>query len=597
MADDMETVDQNPLPDAGRKLERHVSPWLSDLLSSYPGALHGNAETRGLDSSFALATYVPTALDDTLLKDILACRVSLVILFGNAGDGKTAFIQNLARNLGYAGLRSAERVWRQQLPNGLELVVNLDGSAAWNGHSANAVLDEFFAPFHVTEQPAGLVHVVAINSGKLLEWLEQSPHNSALTRALRKVLMGDMSALPASYRLVDLNQRSLVGGIHRERATVTTQFLDALLDRFLGRDQDPWQVCEGCAARSRCTAAHSVSVLRNPQQGPQVRERLAQAFQACHQRGEVHITARELRAALSYVFFGVHRCEDLHRKPGLVPEAYWQRAFDATHPHRQGDLLAEMARLDPALEANPVLDRVLMREVNVASEDQPGEIASRLLAQARRRAWFERSLDAQGWNVALAQGQHWLRFRQAPLMTPQEQMQLMRELCIGIARLEDLPPLAFDHPALQHGLPLRITPRTPTESVFWALKPWDAFRLEAPVPTAAGMETLHTELRLVYRDASGHDEVLVLSLGLFHLLLELSQGVQLAGVAQEGVFAHLEVFARRLASEDARVLYGWHPAEEERVMCLRIHEREGRQVLQREPLPTRREWQATVAGA
>lgn len=31
-------------------------PWLHEVLSAYPGARHGNAETRGLDSDFALQT-------------------------------------------------------------------------------------------------------------------------------------------------------------------------------------------------------------------------------------------------------------------------------------------------------------------------------------------------------------------------------------------------------------------------------------------------------------------------------------------------------------------------------------------------------------
>lgn len=75
-------------------------PWLGQLLQSYPGSPKGNAETRGLDSDFARQTYVETHLDTLLIQDIRDRKVKLVILCGNAGDGKTAFLQNLASKLG-----------------------------------------------------------------------------------------------------------------------------------------------------------------------------------------------------------------------------------------------------------------------------------------------------------------------------------------------------------------------------------------------------------------------------------------------------------------------------------------------------------------
>jgi hypothetical protein len=62
--------------------------------------------------------------------------------------------------------------------------------------------------------------------------------------------------------------------------------------------------------------------------GRRIRERLAEALQAVHQRAEVHITARELRATLSYILFGIHYCADLHERPELQPHGYWDLAFD-----------------------------------------------------------------------------------------------------------------------------------------------------------------------------------------------------------------------------------------------------------------------------
>lgn len=551
-------------------------PWLTSLLSSYPGSPHGNSEARGLDTEFAERTYVETGLDEILFDRIQAGEVNLVILFGNAGDGKTAFLQHLAKRLGLADIHSSRRVWETGLANGQRLMVNLDGAAAWEGRRANQLLSQLFEPFHTPDFPRDRVHIVAVNNGKLLEWIESQPEATWLTAPLRRVLLGEEVDLTPRFTLIDLNRRSLVGGIDRDQGSVATGFLDALLTRFLGTDADPWEPCRTCTAQGRCTAWHSVQTLRDPELGPRVRARLARLLQACHQRGEIHITARELRGALSYCLFGVHDCAELHADPDLAPPHLWQRAFDAHSAYRQGELLAEMLRFDPALDADPVLDRILLHEAR-ARAWQGG------LAESRRRAWFLRGEREPGGAIRLAEGLHHARFRDVPLMSPGEREALLRDLCLGIARLEDLPPLAFADAHLARGVPMRITPRTPTDSAFWVVKSWERFGLKPLLPVGdEGLEVLHTHLALTYHYAGGDEEALLLGLELFHLLLALKDGAQLSGIAEEGVFANLEIFTQRLAEEDPRELYGWHPAEDEQIFRVRVLARDGRQVLVRE---------------
>jgi hypothetical protein len=85
---------------------------------------------------------------DVLRQEIEEDRVKLAILFGNAGDGKTAFLQHLLAALGVPDVHSSQRVQERRLADGRMLKVNLDGSAAWQGRSANALLDQFFQPCH-----------------------------------------------------------------------------------------------------------------------------------------------------------------------------------------------------------------------------------------------------------------------------------------------------------------------------------------------------------------------------------------------------------------------------------------------------------------
>jgi len=561
----------------------HQAPWLGNLLSTYPGSRHGNAETRGLDSVFAAATYVETALDRSLREKVKGAQVELVILFGNAGDGKTAFLQHLLKGLGVPSdkLHSSKRVIRHTLEDSRQLLVNLDGSASWNGKSANELLDDIFKPFLAGGVRRDLVHVVAVNSGKLMEWIEWKDGNNSetplLLEQIRSALQGEQDALNERHVLIDLNNRSLVGAVDQSENDITTGFLDALLKRMLGNDapQDPWSDCPTCSARDRCSAWSSVQHLRDEQQGTLIRQQLKDALQACHQRGEVHITARELRATLSYIFFGIHDCRELHDDPGIRPESFADRAFAAGSRQRQGELLAELCRFDPALESHPAVDRWLKKTKGFAGLP---------LASARRLAWFTASPkppDGLPDRINLYQGRSLERFRRVPLMSMAENEELLHDLCDGIARLEDLPEEAFEK---CDGVPLKITPRTPTESAFWVVKPWSRFRLEAPLPRSEGLEVLHNALHLIYTPAKGQEETLRIGLELFHLLLELEAGVQLAGAGQEGIFANLEIFTQRLAQEDARELHAWHPMRESQVDRIKVERRDSRQWLVREAL-------------
>jgi serine/threonine protein kinase len=355
---------------ASLPLGENQVPWLKNILSAYPGSRYGNRETRGLDSDFATRTYVETGLDAALRRDIEAGTVKLVILCGNAGDGKTALLQHLAEALGIERRPSAERMWEARLADGTLVRANLDGAAAWRGRSADDLLDEIFAAFHAGAPRDRLAHLVAVNDGRLLEWVEgyKARHEpTRLTEQIAEALDGIGDALDPHIRLVELNLRSLVGGVSGDGKGISAEWLAQLIDRLVGGEDavDIWQPCLTCVAQDRCTAWQSAAMLgatddamtRN--RGHLFVERLTEALQAVHQRNEVHITARELKATLSYVLFGVDWCMDIHAHPEQAPWAVGDLAFDAESPSRQGELLAELARLDPALEAHPRIDRYL----------------------------------------------------------------------------------------------------------------------------------------------------------------------------------------------------------------------------------------------
>jgi hypothetical protein len=557
--------------------------WLKSLLQSYPGSPWGNQETRGLDSQFASETYVPSPLEESLLNDIRNGRVRLVILCGNAGDGKTALLQYLARQLGLGRHVAANRILEGRVPNGPRVRMNLDGAAAWNGKSADEILDGFLAPFQHGPPKENIVHLLAVNDGRLLEWIEgveeRRGTETPLSAELYELLQRQSVEQDSHIRFINLNQRSLVGAITANRSRIDTTFLERLIDRLFGgaRAGEILSACRACSAKDRCRVFEAVQVfgpdaIESPVSAEvrnRARRRLFEALQAVHLRGEAHITMRELRAALVYVLFGIHFCDDYHNgNEESLP--YWERAFAAESPARQGEVLRELARFDPALESHPQIDRYLLSPPALDESCKAPHYEKLALDSARRRAFFEwtsedlKQVAGDQEALDLARGQHLKLFRELPLAHSRDKLaEITRRLCAGISRLEDLPPQALDRPGV---VPLRITPRTPTETAFWVEKPLDSFHIETDLPgDGTGIEQLHRQVLLVYRYRDGREEKLRLGAELFHLLLELGDGYQLGDIATDDTFAHLSIFVERLVREDERELLAWNPTQEEQI--------------------------------
>ena len=560
-------------------------PWLRSLLQSYPGSRRGNSETRGLDTDFAADTYVETALEKALFDQIRERRVRLVVLCGNAGDGKTALLQHLAQRLGVPNRKSDTRILETRMDDGLTVRMNLDGSASWQGRSADELLDEFLGPFQNGSPAADIVHLLAINDGRLLEWIEQVEKGEGaqtpLTGALGDLLDTDSRSSPPEHiRFISLNQRSLVGGITSDETGIETGFLDSLVDRLYGGEQaaEIWAPCQTCSAEDRCEVRRAMRLFgpdgltsAKPNNGRnRARQRLFEALQAVHLRGETHITVREMRGSLVYILFGIHYCRDYHDQSNLVDSLhpYWDRTF-APDPARQGEVLRELVRFDPALEAHPQIDRHLSRPPSGETIDRVApHFAGMALGSARRRAYFEWSekdietLTGDEEALGLSGGRYYRDFLNLPTTTGTHE-DLCRRLCKGISRLEHLPPQALDRTGV---VPLRITPRTPTETAFWVEKPICNFRLEANLPNKAeGPNRLHREAFLIYRCRNGKEERLRLGAELFQVLLDLSEGYQLGDVSTDGTFAHLSIFVQRLVREDERRLLAWNPMKDDAI--------------------------------
>lgn len=132
---------------ADERAKPNYNPYVTRLLTLDSQARHTNAGTRGLDE-IAKLTYVKTRLDERLAPEIVDGDFRLVLISGNAGDGKTAFLQQLeqqfeARGVAVARARSSAS-WTH---DGLAYRSNYDASQDDEDRRSDAVLEDFFAPF------------------------------------------------------------------------------------------------------------------------------------------------------------------------------------------------------------------------------------------------------------------------------------------------------------------------------------------------------------------------------------------------------------------------------------------------------------------
>ena len=136
----------------GRK---DYNPYVTRMLTLYSQARRTNTGTRGLDE-IARLTYVRTGLDEKLAPIITTGRYKLVIVTGNAGDGKTAFLQQVEALFEQNGAKITRlpskngSTWTWE---GRTYEINYDGSQDEEDRSNDAVLDAFLKPFEGEDMP------------------------------------------------------------------------------------------------------------------------------------------------------------------------------------------------------------------------------------------------------------------------------------------------------------------------------------------------------------------------------------------------------------------------------------------------------------
>ncbi len=590
------------------------NPYQGQFLMFYSQSEAGNGLTRGLDSELARRTYVPTKLDRELMRTVLSGTLRLVVLTGNAGDGKTAFIQMLEEEAKAEGAENqrTDNLGASFTHGGRTFNALYDGSVETKEHSNRAMLSDFFREMAGGSAPAGnTCLVVAMNEGKLRDFLSHTPGFGWLSRTLLSHL-DHGAALPNDVALVNLNLRAVVDA----RPDQTDCLFDQILDRYVA--EEFWSACDGCPARHRCPVKFNVDTFRlRPTAGLNdkdlaaiqeinqsarlARSRFKAILQILHFRKRIHLTVRDLRSVLAFTLFGKKTCDQIIAEVELADlglsdfsrNHYYNALFD---PDEKDRVLGFLREFDIGLAVSPALDSQLSftRPTSVEFKNlfhsfqnarQPGRgrsdtdeidladlfrqkptsaevrtperlaAAKRYVQAARRKLYFEGRFPGPNGNERVIPTQllpydNLLDFMSYVATGTDSGGRLKEAIIHAISRSETI----YDVQRGKENICIRTRHDASSKVKAFFVYPADQFALALPEPGAPGayIEFLPSNIVLKHVD---RPVALEISLDLYEMLMRIRDGYVPAAGEMRAFFLNLLMFKKQLmASPSDRLL-------------------------------------------
>lgn len=354
------------------------------LNSLYSQSENGNAGTRAGwkgDNILDKETYTKTKLDVKLLSAIKDGKYRLVIITGNAGDGKTAFIRQVEQNSDEIEYLNETHNGARIKINGITYQTNYDGSQDEANLKNSEVLKEFFRPFEGLKysfNEANEGRIIAINEGRLMDFLENSPEHKYLYDAIDDYFYKEgATQLPDGLMVINLNLRSV---------TALDENGESLLRKQIQSLTSPklWYKCSTCPMASKCFINFNVKSLNDVAVGSEIIKRLEWIVRTIVYKREVHITMRDLRSMIAWMITRDYNCcsipqliqqeEELKNKmqeaEGTDKYDFWNFEYERFRVENwmryYFNLTAPESRLFPALRSEDRLVK-LLRETDIAN--------------------------------------------------------------------------------------------------------------------------------------------------------------------------------------------------------------------------------------
>jgi hypothetical protein len=557
------------------------NPNVETFLKIYSQSLLSTGLTRGLDET----TYISTRLDTSLKEDVLKGKKKLVVLTGNAGDGKTAFIQLIE-----AEAKNKNGIFSSETDNGCKFKYNdfefetlYDGSQDFEGKSNDQLLKEFFKPFEgETEIKANIVKIIAINEGKLRDFLLGKKEYNWIGKQVHHYLEYDNYKLPDSLAFINLNNRAIVE-IENPKS-IFDELLNVILDT--NEKQNTWVACkpENCAYSEKCYIKYNIDTLRDSKKGANVKKRLKEIILAIYLKKVKHITMRDIRSLISFILFNKYTCSQLQKSidagENLLDRFYYNNAFNKKEQDRMVAILrdvdvAEMPLpklenylyfLNPKTElsedlfekgdliANPdlnYLEQYFLNKPEGTSDkgDEKKESADKFLSSIKRKIFFEgndKYIEEQFSvnHYSFLPYKFFERFVLFLNLGADINYQLRNDLVLAISKSEKI---YNDEVGRENVCISSSSLKKSSTKAFYGFKSAD---FEVVLPDL-GNQTEYIEFfpdHIIFRHAD-KTAVLEINIDLFEILMRIKEGYVPTSIEIRTFFLNLEMFKRRILAK------------------------------------------------
>ena len=174
------------------------------------------------------------------------------------------------------------------------------------------VLTDFFKPFeglYDNFNQASEGRIIAINEGRLMDFLEGSPEHKFLYDAIDEYFYkGGIAKLPDGVMIINLNLRSVTAKDNNGNSLLRKQ-IKALTSPHL------WSKCRTCPLASKCFINFNVSSFNDSAVGNEIITRLEWIVRTIVYKREVHITMRDLRSMIAWMLTRDYTCDQI---PALI---------------------------------------------------------------------------------------------------------------------------------------------------------------------------------------------------------------------------------------------------------------------------------------
>ena len=559
----------------GGTAKPNTNPFVDVLLTLYSQG-RNNKGTRGLTLDGEI--YVETALDRELIPASLDGEFCLVIITGNAGDGKTAFLQQLEQKAKEEGAtvtpapRGNGAIFEL---NGRRFRSNYDGSQDEGDVANDEVLAEFLDEFKGDDAsgwPTEETRLIAINEGRLVDFLESEADD--FPHLLNLVRCGLETGVPDDgVAMVNLNLRSVVAASEDGQPSILERLLKRLTHKKF------WKRCESCDLKDKCYVLHNVKTFQDETAGPLVTERLTTLYTLNDLRGRLHVTLRDLGSALAYTLAGTRNCDQIHElyaagNPRAIANAFYFNSWMGGETGSADRLLSLLSEIDIGKATDPRLDRALdfqspsqlkgllgiesrgtydneilshlFNELPWNHSGQASEVRfdahQSYVAMAKRRHFFERLDDAWRKMLPYRSAGRMLQVVRGDVETSEVLPSLIRAINLGEG---------LTNPEQMQGKLVLQVRDVPTGSMrSYRLFPAERFQLEVDdsASRARFVENMPTGLTLRYDGDSGLRAELDVNLDVYEMLYRLNHGYRPTPEELQGYYLSLAIFKNLLSS-------------------------------------------------